>query len=325
MTGIQSFFEFHEIPVGWKRLFKFFPEQVSCNLRAYKKDEIKKMLSVADLRDKCVILIMASGGLRAGAITDLEVKHQKVLDKNSGIGILNVYPKSKHDSYITLLTPECMEAIRSYLQWRKEHGERLTDESPLIRDKFDVFTARRNKPKHLMVDAIYKMMSRLIKKAGVYSNELQPDHSFRYFFNSALMNSDVNYKFKELLMGHSIQLDDHYYDSKTEQSRQKMLLEYKKAVEALCINPEFILRKQIAIYKEELSDIPRVEQLETHLATRIIEEEAIKKQLEKLREDKEKETQTIRANYEQDMIAMREEMEKKFQQILAKIDVAALK
>jgi hypothetical protein len=220
---------------------------------------------------------------------------------------------------MTLLTPECMEALRSYLHWRKEHGERLTDESPLIRDKFDVFTARRNKPKHLMVDTIYKMMSRLIKKAGVYSNELQPDHSFRYFFNSALMNSDVNYKFKELLMGHSIQLDDHYYDSKMEQSRQKMLLEYKKAVESLCINPEFILRKQIAIYKEELNDIPRVEQLETHLATRIIEEEAIKKQLEKLREDKEKETQTIRANYEQDMKATRKEMNQQFSKMMLMI------
>jgi hypothetical protein len=34
-----------------------------------------------------------------------------------------------------------MDAIHSYMEWRKDHGERIT-ESPLIRDKFDVFMAR---------------------------------------------------------------------------------------------------------------------------------------------------------------------------------------
>ena len=56
--------------------------------------------------------------------------------------------------------------------------------------------------------------------------------------------------------------------------------------------------------------------------SRILEQEAIKKQLEKLRTDKEKENQMIQQKYEQDMKVMREEMENKFQQILAKIDVA---
>jgi len=229
MTGIQSFLDFHETPIAWKKIFKFLPEPVSSNLRAYEKDEIGKLLSVADLRDRCVILIMSSGGLRAGAIPELKVKHQSILDKNNGIGLLKVYPDSKRHSYITLLTPECMAAMSSYLEWRKQHGEKISDESPLIRDKFDIFTARRNRAKPLMVDTIHKTMSRLLKKAAIDSNHLQPDHSFRYFFNSTLMNSDVNHTFKELFMGHSIQLDDFYYDAKTEQSRRKILLEYMKA------------------------------------------------------------------------------------------------
>ena len=63
---------------------------------------------MADLRDRCVILIMSSGGIRAGAIPELKVKHQSILNKNNGIGLLKVYPESKRHSYITLLTPECM-------------------------------------------------------------------------------------------------------------------------------------------------------------------------------------------------------------------------
>jgi hypothetical protein len=40
---------------------------------------------------------------------------------------------------------------------------------------------------------------------------------------------------------------------------------------------------------------------------------------------KKNEVQNLKGKYEQDMKAMREEMENKFQQILAKIDVATLK
>lgn len=62
-----------------------------------------------------------------------------------------------------------------------------------------------------------------------------------------------------------------------------------KAIDALTINDEYRLRKQIVEYEEKLKEVPRVEQLESQLANRIIEQDAIKKQLEKIRTDKEKE------------------------------------
>jgi transcriptional regulator of heat shock response len=126
-------------------------------------------------------------------------------------------------------------------------------------------------------------------------------------------------------MGHSVKLDDVYYDKDNEKSQQKILLEYMKAIDALTINDEYRLKKKIVEYEEKLKDVPKVEQLESHLANKILEQEAIKKQLDKLRTDKEKENQMIEQKYEQAMKAMREEMENKFQQILAKIDVANLK
>jgi vacuolar-type H+-ATPase subunit I/STV1 len=138
------------------------------------------------------------------------------------------------------------------------------------------------------------------------------------------MNSDVTYSFKELMMGHSVKLDDVYYDKDNEKSQQKILLEYMKAIDALTINDEYRLKKKIAEYEEKLKDVPKIEQLESHLANKILEQEAIKKQLEKLRNDKEKENQMIEQKYEQAMKAMRGEMENKLQQILAKIDTARL-
>jgi hypothetical protein len=50
-------------------------------------------------------------------------------------------------------------------------------------------------------------MKFLLTKTGLSYEQLEPDHSLRKFFNTALMNSDVAPSFKELLMGHSVKLD----------------------------------------------------------------------------------------------------------------------
>jgi integrase len=61
--------------LNWKEIIKYFPEQVTNNLKAYTRDEIAKLLSEAALRDRCLILLMSSTGIRVGAIKDLRIKH----------------------------------------------------------------------------------------------------------------------------------------------------------------------------------------------------------------------------------------------------------
>jgi hypothetical protein len=67
-----------------------------------------------------------------------------------------------------------------------------------------------------------------------------------------------------------------------------------KAIDALTINDEYRLKK------------------ESHLANKVLEQEAIKRQLA----DKDKETQMMQLKYEQDMNAMRQEMNHQFSQIM---------
>ena len=87
-------------------------------------------------------------------------------------------------------------------------------------------------------------------------------------------------------MGHSVNLDHVYYDRNSEISRKKILLEYLKAVDALTINETYRLKQKIVVYEEKIKDVPRVEQLQSQLANRIIEEESIKRQMEKLQKEK---------------------------------------
>ncbi len=250
---------------------------------------------------------MSSTGIRVGAIKELRIKHLKKLQENN-IGILSIYPQSKNSRYNALLTPECMATLDEYFEFRKRQHEKITEESYIIRDKFALFSKATNRARPLSEITINKQMKFLLTKAGLPYEQLQPDHSLRKFFNTALMNSDVSYSFKELLMGHSVKLDDVYYDKDNDISTQKLVVEYMKAVDAITINEEYRLKKKIVEYEGKLKDVPRIEQLESHLANTIIEQDAIKNQLERLQVDKQNETHDIQQKHEQEMKAMREQM-----------------
>jgi hypothetical protein len=125
-------------------------------------------------------------------------------------------------------------------------------------------------------------MRQLIRKVGLPFEELQPDHAARKFFNTALINSEVDPKFKELMMGHDMKLDKFYYDQESEDSRKKIVLQYMKAVDSLTIDDKFRLQKEIAVYEDKIKNMPKVERLQEQLANRIIEQDSMKKTVEKL-------------------------------------------
>jgi hypothetical protein len=68
------------------------------------------------------------------------------------------------------------------------------------------------------------------------------------------------------------------------------------------------LKKKRVKYEEKIKDVIKVEQLQTQLANRIIEEESIKQQVKKLQLEKESEALSIAAKYEKDIRDMREQM-----------------
>ncbi len=315
-AGIKSFLDEHEISLPWKKIARLYPEEVTNDYRSYTRQEISKLLSMADLRDRCIILLMASSGIRVGAIPSLTIKSLKNLEE--GLGLLTVYGESKKSRYVTLVTPECMASIEEYLELRRKRGEKLTEKSYLIRDKYAIYSKRINSPISVKEPAINVQIRHLIREAGLPFNELQPDHAARKFFNTALVNSKVDPKFKELIMGHDMKLDKFYYDENSVESRKEIMLEYMKAVDALTINNEFRLRKQITEAEDKLKNVPKLEQLQEQLAHKIIEQDSLKIQYEK----------DMKA-HDQEMKAVREQVDRflkliEYNPILARAKKSAL-
>ncbi|HZD36357.1 MAG TPA: hypothetical protein VE130_14235 [Nitrososphaeraceae archaeon] len=87
-------------------------------------------------RDRGTILLLASSGIREGALTKLTIKDLTPIEKYN-IYMLTIYRKSKRDKYITFCTSEARRAIDDYLQWRQRLGERLTADSPVFRRSFN--------------------------------------------------------------------------------------------------------------------------------------------------------------------------------------------
>ena len=99
--------------------------------RPYTHSEIQTLLSASKPRDKAIILVMASGGLRVGAIETLRIKDLEPLDKHN-IYKINVYATSRRSKYFTFCTPECRKEIDNYLERAEKVGRTTKRRYPSI-------------------------------------------------------------------------------------------------------------------------------------------------------------------------------------------------
>ena len=255
INPLKSFFDYHDITLSWKKIRRFIPEKVQIKYKVYLREEIRRLLEAANYREKAIILILESSGMRAEAMLDLQIQDFDIIDKEQEIGHFVVYARSP-SFYHTFCTPECTRAIKFYLQWRQEMEEELKPTSPLIRDHITFKGSRQAKhPSHISYDRLYQLMLKLLRNANIdrTKGKLQPNHSFRKFLNTTVANAKANPLFKEIMMGHSIKLDNTYYDKNNPESIKALLDEYIKAVDTLTINDEHRLKRQVVELEDKLS------------------------------------------------------------------------
>jgi integrase len=134
--GLEQVLRINDVTtLNWKKIKSYFAEhEKTAEDRPYTHSEIQTLLQHSSLRNCAMILLMASAGLRVGALPLLRIKDLESIDTD-GLKIykVNVYAKSKKSSYFSFCTPETRTHIDIYLDHRRRWGERLTDDSPLFR------------------------------------------------------------------------------------------------------------------------------------------------------------------------------------------------
>jgi integrase len=244
LTPIKTFFDNNDISLSWKKIMRYVPEETVRHYHVYTKDEIKKMLAVANHRERVILLVLLSSGMRAQALIQLQIRDFEVLSDNN-IGHFIVYGRTK-DYYHTFCTPECTAAIQFYLNWRKEMGEAVKPEAPLIRDSIkDAFSKKTKMPEPISYIRLWEIMQKLLRKANISNSNIQSNHSFRKHMNTVVANAKANPLFKEIMLGHLLRLDNMYYNRDDPSSLEALHHEYLKAVDFLTINDEYSSNKRI--------------------------------------------------------------------------------
>ena len=68
--------------LNWRKINRYQPEHEDCvEDRPYTREEIQRLLEAASPRDRAIILLMTSSGLRVGAISALTIKSLEPIDK----------------------------------------------------------------------------------------------------------------------------------------------------------------------------------------------------------------------------------------------------
>ena len=127
VSSIISFYKINDIILNTKKISKFIPERkIGRKDRGYNHEEIHSLLEIGDERLRAVILLLASTGMRIGAIPYLRIRNLEKLDND--IYKITVYENSKEE-YFTFTTPECSKATDDYLTMRQRYGEKIDTDS----------------------------------------------------------------------------------------------------------------------------------------------------------------------------------------------------
>jgi integrase len=233
--------------VNWKKINRVLPPaKRSGNDRPPTTDEIRKLILHADLKMKSVILLLASSGIRIGALDYLT--WGDVEPFNSGkyeFAKLRIY-SGEPEEYWTFLSPECYESLLEYRKLRENAGEKISKKSPLISTTLNSRKASAGSPaipRALNSKVVRNKLGELWKELGNRDKdvhaiagkeftkyEIKQAHGFRKFFKSQCERFTKSI-YVELMMGHSTGVTASYMKPTIEELAE----EYSKAIPSLTI------------------------------------------------------------------------------------------
>ncbi|MCJ7762751.1 site-specific integrase [Candidatus Bathyarchaeota archaeon] len=235
--GVKKWFELNGVKVDWAKIEMPTGTETREEDRAPTKEDLKTLLNHASSsRDRAVIFIASSSGLRIGTLLSLKVGDidfsypdvaSLTVERKRGRKFGTKRARSSGKFFATFITPEAKDAVKQYLAEREASGEKLTPESPLIADSY-------HKGEFQRVEGYERVWARLLRRAGLGEKSQSwyklHIHTLRKYFRSNCIGVDASYR--ERWMGHKgLYLDASYF--KAEENLH--LNEYRKAVPYLTI------------------------------------------------------------------------------------------
>jgi len=221
--------------------------------KALSSDMICRALQGASVRDRAIILTLASSGLRIGELLSLDMSDIELTSVPVKITIRAAKAKNKHTRF-TYCSQEATDAINAWIQNRSaflagsaKHNQNLINiagQKAKTSDKV-ITTAPVQTASTLLFpvsDAqVNASWETCLKKAGLFLKDKESKrniyrlHSLRKFFDTKLSNTTMPEKLVQYFEGHLSELANKYYIP----SEDFASAEYLKAMDVLtCCTPE---------------------------------------------------------------------------------------
>jgi hypothetical protein len=265
----KLFCEMNDITLNWKKIARGLPRAgKAANDRAPTIAEIRKLIEYPDRRIKPIVKTMISSGIRIGAWDSLKWKHITPIfqkESNEVIAAKVIVYAGDAEEYFTFITPEAYYSLKEWMDFRMDYGERITEESWVMRDlwqttniKYGAKLGLATCPKKLKSSGIKRLLERAIWEQGlrqplakgVRRHEWKAAHGFRKYYKSRAeqVMRPINV---EITMGHNIGISASYYRP----TPHEVLSDFKKAVPLLMIDDDRSeLEKQIKELKERTEE-----------------------------------------------------------------------
>ena len=275
-SALRRFYEMNDIELRWKKIHSYVGQNKRKSKdRPYTKEEISRFLEKGDQRERMMILLMCSAGMRIGALPSLKIRNLEKVDKYD-LYKITIY-ENENEEYVTFCTPECRKAIDSYLEYRKRQGEQLKDDAPLIREEFDITDELHiANPRPISVETLRGLIKRLGAMSGVIERRAQVKdenkkierrpvmgtHGYRKAFETTAIKSGMSPLYVRMLMGQKTGLESAYFrPTMTEllEGNDKMI-GFASLIDILTIHEENRLRlqvKQLTTQEDELTSLKK--------------------------------------------------------------------
>jgi len=226
-------------------------------------------------RKRCIISMIASLGIRPGAVNDPVLRFKHLVPVEDCYGV-TIYDESA-EGYLGILIPEARKDVDAYKASRIANGETITDESPILATLPSRWNAKLD---HITDDNLKELMSTMIrgkvkreKTGNRYDKALLT--MWRKRFNTKLkLNNNVNSNVAELVMAHKLPGVQGTY---TKPTLRQVYDAIKPAFAELTIDPTERQRLEIEIIKKEKSELVKEVQKNKSLESRLEKLESEKK------------------------------------------------
>lgn len=265
MAALKSFFKSYDMPLSQSVSRSKKAQILEENNGFLEREDIIKLIANAkNLRERAIILCMATSGMAIREIINLKVKNITIDD--DGIGTIKIRRQKSQTDYVTFISPEATIALKNY--WE----ERNRDPETKIKGREDyVFVSYGNRSKGGQLDPITvsKLFNIMGNQLGYENGDgfiKSRSHALRKYFASTLENNGFPKAKVDFMLGHSVSDIDLAYFSR-DSSKLKEL--YKVHL------PHLTFEKTIEVRSLDTEDARRLEELEK-------ENKELKKQIQEI-------------------------------------------